>query len=309
MALLFLLPSLVIVGAFGFLPLFRAAQLSLQEWKLAPGPFVGLENYRQALFREPELWSSLGVTLWFVLGTVPTTLALAYLLAELLQRRLRGLAFYRLLFFTPYVVSPVAAAAVWLWLLNPQFGLATAAAGLFGARPEWLREEQGVFRLAAEALGLGLPKWAAGPSLALVCIMAVTVWHNLGFAVVILLAALGALPEGVLEAARLDGARGWRLMRSVRLPLITPTLFMLMVILTIRAFQNFTQLYVLSPDHRGGPDGTTQNITLYIFLSAYQNQARLGLGYASAVALLLFLIILALTLLQFRVLGRRVHYQ
>lgn len=308
LAYLLLLPGGVIIGLFGLAPLSNALTLSLRQWRLAPGPFVGLANYERALTREPEFWQSLGVTVWYVLGTVPLTLVLGYLLAELLHARLRGLGFYRTLFFLPYVVSPVAAAAVWKWILNPTFGVASAAVRPFGLQPGWLQEPRGVFELAAGALHLPLPEWAAGLSLALVCIMAVSVWHGLGFAVVILLAGLAAVPGEITDAARLDGATGWRLIRHVKIPLLSPTLFFLLVVFTIRAFQTFTQVYVMSVDGRGGPAGTTRSITLYIFDSFQVNAPRLGPGYGSAVAMLLFLIILGLTLLQFRVLGRKVHY-
>jgi multiple sugar transport system permease protein len=179
----------------------------------------------------------------------------------------------------------------------------------FGFRLRWLSEETGVFQMLAEAVRVDLPDWAGGPSLALMCIIGFGVWQSLGFAVVVLLAGLAAIPPDVMEAARLDGARGWALLRAVKLPLLSPTLFFLLVIFVIRAFQTFTQVYVLSVDNRGGPNESTRNITLYIVQSFNENAARLGAGYGSAVAMLLFLIILALTLLQFRVLGRRVHYQ
>jgi ABC-type sugar transport system permease subunit len=309
LAYLFLLPSAAILGTFGFAPLLNALLLSMQEWRLAPGPFVGVANYQRALTAEPEFWQSLGVTVYWVIGTVPLTILLGYIIAELLHARIRGLGFYRTLFFLPYVVSPVAAAAVWLWILNPSFGIATAAAAKLGWNPRWLLEEQGVVSLLSTWLRFPLPEWAGGPSLALVCIMAVSIWHSLGFAIVVLLAGLAAVPAEVTDAARLDGARGWRLIRHVKVPLLSPTLFFLLIIFTIRAFQAFTQVYVMSIDGRGGPAGTTRNITLYIYESFNVNAPRLGPGYGAAVAMLLFAIILVLTLIQFRVLGRKVHYQ
>lgn len=311
LAYLLLAPSALILAAFGFAPLIQAALLSFREWRLQPGGFVGLENYRQALLLQPEaaaFWKSLGVTVYYVLGTVPPTLVLGYLLAELLHSRIRGLAVYRTFYFLPYIVSPVAAAAVWRWMLNPNFGVANGVLARFGVQPRWLDEEAGIFQLLGQALHLPVAPWAGGPSLALVCIMAFSVWQSLGFAVVVLLAGLAALPAEVTEAARLDGARGWSLMRHVKLPLLSPTLFFLTVVFTIRAFQTFTQVYVLSTDNRGGPGDTTRNITLYVVQSFYDNAPRLGPGYGSAVAMLLFLIILVLTLVQFRVLGKRVYY-
>jgi multiple sugar transport system permease protein len=309
LAYLLLLPSALILGAFGFWPLVNAGWLSLREWHAVPGGFVGLANYRQAFFAEPAFWKSLQVTVWYVLGTVPATLILGFGVAELLLARIRGLGLYRTLFFLPYVVSPVAAAAVWKWIYHPSFGLANAVTAPLGLHFRWLYEDAGLFRLGADALRLPWPAWADGPSLALVCIIGVSVWQSLGFAVVILLAGLAAITEDLTDAARLDGARGWALIRHVRLPLVSPTLFFLTIVLTIRAFQSFTQIYILSPDGRGGPNETTRNITLYIVQSFNENAARLGPGYGAAVAMVLFGIILLLTLLQFRVLGTRVHYQ
>jgi len=308
-AWLLLLPSAVVLGAFGIWPLISAGLLSMREWHAGPGDYVGLANYRQALTAEPGFWKSMQVTGWFVLGTVPPTIGIGYLLAELLHSRISGIGFYRTLFFSPYVVSPVAAAAVWRWIFNPNFGIANAVTGHFGFQLRWLSEEAGIFQLLAQWAHVSLPTWAGGPSLALVCIIGVTVWHSLGFAVVVLLAGLAAIPAEVTDAARLDGARGWSLLRAVKVPLLSPTLFFLLVVFTIRAFQTFTQIYVLSVDNRGGPNESTRNITLYIVQSFNENAARLGAGYGAAVAMLLFLLILVLTLLQFRVLGRRVHYQ
>jgi multiple sugar transport system permease protein len=308
LAYLFLLPSLLVVGTFGFLPLLSAVGLSMQEWRLSPGPFVGLANYQRALTREPEFWKAANITLYYVIGTVPLTLGLGYLLAELLSARLRGMAFYRTLFFMPYIASPVAAAAVWQWILDPNFGIATAIAARFGQHPRFLYEAKGVVQMLAEAAHLTAPSWAAGPSLALVCIIGVSIWNGLGFAVVVLLAGLSAISADITEAARLDGAAGWSLMRRVKLPLLSPTLFFLLIVYTIRAFQTFSQIYVMSVDNAGGPSGSTRNITLYIVRSFYDNSARLGPGFGAAVAMLLFLVVLTLTLIQFRVLGRKVHY-
>jgi ABC-type sugar transport system permease subunit len=306
-----LAPSALILGAFGFLPILNALVLSFHQWRLVPEGFVGLANYRMALLGEGEaeqFRQSLLVTLYYAAGTVPVTVVLGYLAAEFLHSRIRGLSFYRTLYFLPYVVSPVAAAAVWKWILNPNFGIATAAANRFGLELRWLHEERGVVTLLGEALALHVPAWASGPSLALTCIIAAGVWHSVGFAVVVLLAGLAAIPRDVTEAAQLDGARGWSLVRQVKLPLLSPTLFFLLIVFSIRAFQTFTQIYVLSVDNAGGPAGTTRNLTLYIVQSFHDNAPRLGPGYGSAVAILLFLMILVLTLLQFRLLGRRVHY-
>jgi multiple sugar transport system permease protein len=166
----------------------------------------------------------------------------------------------------------------------------------------WVEEPKGVFALVAEHFGGTLPGWAAGPSLSLVCVMLFSIWQSLGFEVVVLLAALTTVPKEIYEAAAVDGATGWRRLRHITIPLISPTLFFLSIISTIRAFRVFSQVYVL-----GSKDAThsADTVTVYIFRTFYDGGR---VGYGSATAMILFLIILAVTLLQMRVLGARVHY-
>ena len=166
------------------------------------------------------------------------------------------------------------------------------------------RKAQPVSVPLGEAVGHELPAWAGGPSLALCCVMVVSVWTMLGFAVVVLLAGLSQVPTDVLEAARLDGATGWQLRRRVIMPLLSPTLFFLLIVFVIKAFQAFNTIYVMTP---GGLSGRTGTVTFYIYESAFMMGGK-GAGFGSAVALVLFAIIVSLTLLQFRVLGKRVHY-
>jgi ABC-type sugar transport system permease subunit len=309
LAYLLLLPGALVLATFGFYPLLSALALSFRSRGPASVGFVGLANYAFALREDSDFWRALGVTVYYVVGTVPATLVLGYLLAELLHRPIRGRTFYRSLFFMPYIVSPVAAASVWRWIFDTDYGLANAALVRLGAQPlTWLREPRGVVQLLVHSHGGHVPAWAQGPSLALVCIIVVSIWQLLGFAVVVLLAGLAAVPGEVTEAARLDGARGWVMLRRIKIPLLSPTLFFLLVVFTIRAFQTFSQIYVLSPDNQGGPDGTTRNLTMYIYL-AFRTYASRGAAYGSTMAFLLFGIILALTLAQFRLVGRRVHYQ
>ncbi|MCC7490822.1 MAG: sugar ABC transporter permease [Fimbriimonadaceae bacterium] len=303
-----LAPSAVVITAFHLWPLLYAAWVSLHDWGIKQGPLVGLANYREAL-GSAKWWQSLGVTGWYVLGTVPATLLLAYLIAELLNRPLRGRSFYRVLFFTPYIVSPVAAAAVWRGLFSrvslPVNHWLVAHGWQINESGIWLIEPRGLFQWIAEAHGASVPSWAHGPSLALCCIMVVAIWTNLGFATVVLLGGLSQIPTEVLEAARLDGATGWRLRRQIIWPLLSPVLFFLLIVFVIRAFQAFSQIYVLT----GQNDllGTTSTATYYIWQEAFQSGGK-GPGFGSAVAYLLFVMVLALTWLQFAVLGRRVHY-
>jgi len=298
-------PAAVILGLFCIFPVCYAFYVSLHRWGLRKQAFVGLGNYARAL-SDPEFGRAMLVTVYYVLGTVPVGIVLALLVANLLSRPIRGRGVYRTIYFLPYVTSVVAAAAVWVWMLYPapaEWGLANAAFRALGLPQQaWVEESRGVFRIIAEAWGLALPAWAGGPSLALVCVMAFSVWHALGFEVVVLLAALSNVPQEIYEAASLDGASGWQRLRHITVPMVSPTLFFLLIISTIRAFRVFSQIYVLASKDT---EGTAHNVTMFIFRTFYEAGET---GYGSAIALILFVIILFVTLVQMRVLGARVHY-
>ncbi|MDH7568603.1 MAG: sugar ABC transporter permease [Armatimonadota bacterium] len=299
-AYLLLLPTLVIIGVFHLFAIFYAFYISLHKWSILKEAYVGLANY-VALVYDPEFRQALTVTVWYVLGTVPLGLLIALGVAVFLNRPIRGRGFYRTLFFLPYVTSLVAAAAVWQWMYNPDYGvvnLLLEKVGLPGQK--WLLEPTGVFQLLARSVGLHLPAWAAGPSLALVSIVVMSIWSSLGFNVIVYLAGLGTIPRELQEAARVDGATEWRVFRDVVLPLLRPTTFFLVIIATIRAFQAFNQIYVMSPN-----DPTTRTLTLFIFQTFYGSNRA---GYGAAVAMALFLILLLLTLAQLRVGQQRVTY-
>jgi multiple sugar transport system permease protein len=166
----------------------------------------------------------------------------------------------------------------------------------------WVEESKGLFRLIAEHFGASLPGWAEGPSLALVCVMLFSIWQSLGFDIVVLLAALTNVPKEIYEAAAVDGATGWRRLRHITIPLISPTLFFLSIVSTIRAFRVFNQVYIMASKETSH---TADTVTVYIFREFYYGWR---VGYGSAIAMILFVIILAVTLLQMRALGARVHY-
>ncbi len=302
---LYVSPAALILGLFSILPVAYAFYVSLHDWRMVKGGFVGLQNYADALSKDPAFGRSLLATVWYVVGTVPVGLVLALVIANLLAQKIRGRGVYRTVYFLPYVTSIVAAAAVWLWMLYPaEWGLANSVMkGLGLPMQRWVEEPRGVFALAAEHFGGALPGWAAGPSLSLACVMLFSVWQSLGFEVVVLLAALTSVPKEIYEAAAVDGATGWRRLRHITIPLISPTLFFLSIISTIRAFRVFNQVYVLGSKETAAHSADT--VTVYIFRTFYD---RGEVGYGSATAMILFLIILAVTLLQMRLLGARVHY-
>jgi multiple sugar transport system permease protein len=300
LAYLFLLPALAVLVLFHFFPIFYAFYISLHNWRIRRVGFIGLENYRQALQTE-EFWRAFGNTVFYVLGTVPLTLALALLFAYLLFQKVRFLAFFRTAYFLPYITSTVAAAAIWGWIFRTDTGvLNQITGGLFGVRLRWLQEPTGVFLMLGRALGFAeaLPGWLHGPSLALVAVMVTSIWHYVGFDIVIFLAGLGNINRELYEAARIDGAGEWDLFRRITLPLLLPTVFFLTIISTIGAFQTFNQIYVMTG---GGPINSSETVVIYMVNQFYSSTR---FGYGSAVAFILFLFIFALTLIQLR-LGRR----
>lgn len=301
-AVLFLLPSGLVLGVFGLVPIGFAFYISLFRWGLVRERFVGLGNYLSAL-TNPDWWNSIAVTVFYVAGVVPVSLLLALALAMALFRGVRRVGGYRTIYFLPYVTSTVAAAMVWSWIFHPQWGIANAMLEMLHLPTQrWLLEPRGIFELIGGSFGVEVPAGAVGPSLALVVVMLFGIWHSVGFEIVVLLAALSNVSRELEDAARIDGATTFQLVRHVTVPLLSPTLFFLAVISVIRSFQAFNHIYVLTG---GGPLDTTCNATMYIFRSFYQFTK---VGYGSAAAVLLFLIVVTLTVLQTRLLRRWVHY-
>jgi multiple sugar transport system permease protein len=304
-AYLYLVPAFVILITFHLIPVAYALWISLQGGSVRRFQFIGLDNYVRAL-TAPEFWSSLQITFFYTLGTVPLTMALGLGIAYLLFQKIRGRSVYRTIYFMPYIISTVASAIVWAYVFDPRTGLANYALALFGIPPQqWLIEPTGVFKLIGDALQITVPGWAEGPSLALVGIMIFAVWQVLGFDVVIFLAGLGNINAELYEAARIDGANGWQLFRYITVPLLAPTTFFVLVISLIFSLQAFNHIFAMNRSAAqplGGPLGTTRTMSVFMFQVLYeQNRA----GYASAIAILLSLLILGLTFIQFRFLGRR----
>jgi len=306
-AWLFLLPAVVILGVFQIFPAIAAFYMSLFKWDVVQGSFRGLGNYTDWLYdnsiRSPDFWRALSTTFTYVIFTVPLEIALSLVLAYLLFQKMRGRGIYRTVYYLPYITSFVAAAAVFFWVFHPQYGLVNDVIGIFGIGPQrWLDEPNGIFDLAASGFGITLPEWLAGPSLALVVLSLVTIWHYLGYQIVIFLAGLSNISQEFYEAARLDGASERQIFTKITLPLLSPTTFFVFTVASIGVLRSFDSVYVLT---NGGPLDTTRTVTLLVFKTAFQ-QAQFGLG--AALAFILTLVILLFTLIQFRVLGSRVNY-
>jgi multiple sugar transport system permease protein len=306
-AYLFLVPAIAFLGLFKILPALYAVYISLFRWDIIQGAFRGLDNYFDVLWqnttRSQAFWQSLSTTFTYAIITVPIEIAVALDVAYVLFQKLRGRDIYRTIFYLPYVTSTVAAATVFFYVFHPQYGLVNtmlASIGITGLT--WFQEPDGVFQMIGKSLGLAIPEWAAGPSLALVGVAIFSIWHFLGFQILIFLGGLGNIPVEYYEAAKLDGANQWQLFRRITLPLLSPQIFFVFTIASIGVLRAFNEIFVLT---NGGPLDTTRTVTLLVFKTFFQ-QGQIGLG--SAMGVLLTLIILGFTLFQFRFLERRVQY-
>jgi multiple sugar transport system permease protein len=279
----FLLPAMAIFAAFTLIPAVGVFYTSFFDWNLIDPRrtrFLGLGNYA-ALLHSSGFLHSLLVTLYFLLGSVPTTMALALAVALLLSRSFRGRTALSLAVYAPYVTPVVATSIIWVWMFNPQFGLANAALTLLHLHPlQWLQSST----------------WA------LPAVILYTIWHQLGFSAIVFLAGLASLDTTLLEAARIDGAGAWQQLWHITWPLLTPTTLLVLVLNSIGALQAFSQFFVLT---QGGPGGATTTTSYYLYVEAF---VFFHTGYGSAVAVVLFLLIAALTLAQMRLGEGRTFY-
>ncbi|MGI8550302.1 MAG: carbohydrate ABC transporter permease [Dehalococcoidia bacterium] len=300
LAYAFLAPALLIIGLFHLFPVAFAFYISLWKWGVLPERFVGFGNYA-LLLQDDDFKSALVHTVWFAVLTVPAGLTFALFVALLLNRRLKGLAFFRASYFIPYVTSSVAAATVWRFIFSDK-GLASSLWQFLGlSTPKWIDEPKGIFQMAALQLGQHIPTWAYGPSLAMVCIAVMSIWYAQGFDMIVFLAGLTSIPRDLYEAGRIDGGGEWQLFRHITWPMLLPTTFFLLIISTIRSFQAFNQIYIMTA---GGPVNTTTVTTLLLYNTAFRYGKA---GYGTSMAFVLFAVILALTLVQTRLLASRVE--
>jgi multiple sugar transport system permease protein len=277
------LVSPVVFGllVFTLYPFIASLVLSFCEYDiLTPPRLIGLWNYQMMVTRDPLFWKSLGNVLYYAIMAVPLGLVFGVGLALLLDAHIKGLAIYRTIVFLPSIVPVVASSVLWIWLLNPQIGLVNTLLRLVGVEgPTWLASD----------------KWAM-PSLVFM-----GVW-GVGGSMLIYLAGLKDIPVSLYEAALVDGAGLLQRVRYVTLPMLTPVIFFNLVMAMIGAFQYFTQAYVMT---QGGPLDSTRFYALHLFFEAFQ---YLKMGYASALAWVLFLLVVGVTALLFRSQHRWVHY-
>lgn len=304
LAALLLAPALIVLTAFVLGPMGYALYLSLHRLHFGRGPFVGLANYTRAL-ADPAFWDSVLHTVYYAAGTLPAALVFSFLAASGLRRIVRGRGLLRTIYFLPFVTSTVASATVWRVILHNQYGAANQALRALGvpaeSLPQWLLEPRGALHVFTG----GLIPADFGPSLALVCVIAFEIWRSSGFMIVVLLAGLSAVPREYEDAARIDGAGWWATTRHVTLPLLSPTLLFLTTVGLISAFQAFDAFYALTGDGQG-PLNTTRTVTVYIYTEFFVNSRE---GYGAAMATLLCAAIAAVTVIQWRAVGRRVTYE
>jgi multiple sugar transport system permease protein len=269
---------------------------------LAAGYLLVTELPRALSTADSAMLKSYGVTLLFVIGTVPVQLGVGLALAYLLFQNIKGKAFFRIVYFLPYITPFVATSIVFRIVFSHRpTSLANVGLQALGMEPQnWLLEPRGIFWIMS---GGTIPNEIAGPSLALVVIMLYTVWTYIGYDTVIFLAGLGNIPGELYEAARIDGASGWRLFRHITLPLLSPTTFFLSLIAIIGTFQAFTQIWIMRTPAAAS---SVDSISVYIFETVRSTDPNMG--YGSAMAFVLFVIILLMTFAQNRIAEDRVFY-
>ncbi len=285
----FLAPNITGFLLFTAFPVVAALALSFFRWDLLTPPvFIGTANFRELLFNDPQFRRVALNTFYFTFATVPLRVILSLLLALVLNQPLRGAIAYRAIYFAPVVTSLVAAALVFQWIFNGNFGLVNGAiwavAGFLGLR-------------------VSPPDWLNSTTWAMPAVMVLNLWKNVGFTAVIYLAGLQAVPQELYEAAEVDGAGTWGRFRHITVPLVSPTTFFVLIMSLIWAFQVFEEAYIMT---KGGPAFATTTVVYYIYLNAFK---WLRMGKAAALAWLLFAVIFGFTLFQVRYQNKWVHYE
>jgi multiple sugar transport system permease protein len=279
---IFIAPGLLHSAVFIVAVVGVSAYISLTKWDLiSPPDFIGFQNY-QRLVQDDVFWITLKNTLIYVLMSVPTSIGLALVLALAANTKLKGVTFFRTAYFFPYIATMISVAIVFRWLYNSDYGLLNSFLGLFGINPvDWLGQCN-----------------TAMPAVALM-----SVWKGLGWNMTLFLAGLQGIPSHLYEAAAIDGAGRWRLFRDITWPLLSPTTFFVAITSTLGAFAVFDAPFILTG---GGPERCTTFYMLYTYRQGFE---FFNMGYAAALAWVLFGILVVATVIQFKILNKRVHYE
>ena len=285
---LFVLPSVLFISIFVIIPIVGAFYYSFNNYDLLTAPeWSGLKNY-QLIGKEPRFIPAIRNTIFFAFGTVPAGVITSLLLAVLVNRAIRGIYFFRAMFYMPVVSSFVSVSLIFLWMYEPQFGLANA------------------FLRAAD---LPASKWLRGPETALFAIILMSIWKNMGLNMVIYLAGLQSIPPHLYEAAEIDGAGRLSKMFKVTIPLLAPTTYFVVIIYFIGALQMFTQVFIMACDDGtricGGPVDSTITIVMLIYLEAF---LALKMGFAAALSFTLFIVIAIVTFINAKLLSYEIGW-
>lgn len=279
----FILPNLIGFLVFTFFPIVFSLILSFCSWDSGnPIRFVGFANFIKMFTKDKSFWIALKNTFYYTAVTVPLTMILSLALANLMNQKLKGRVFFRSVLFFPYVASLVAISVVWMAIFNPDKGPVNSLLYLLGvANP---------------------PRWAASTVWAMPTIIGLTIWKSMGYYMIVYLAALQSVPKSLYEAASIDGASPWKQFLNITLPCITPTSFFILMILMVSTFKSYDIMYITT---QGGPGEATKVLAYHIYNSAFVHS---DFGYASAVSMVLFVIVMGLTLLQFKMEKRFTDY-
>ena len=279
---LFILPAMLFLFIFVLLPLIMSFVLSLTDSNLISASFnwVGLDNYSR-LLSDPTFWQVVKNTFIFGFVSVSVTVILATILANFLDRKIRGINFLKGIFFLPYITPMVAISIVWIWLFDQHFGLINWFIGLFNI-PQ-------------------IP-WLTQPGWAMAAIIIMKIWKVVGYYTIILIAGLQNIPDDIYEAARIDGAGEFKIFMKIKLPLLSPSLLFVMIVAIIASFQDFDQIYTMT---QGGPADSTNMIIYYLYQYGFE---FFEAGYASSVSVVLFITLFFITWLQAHLSRKWVHY-
>ena len=280
---LFVSPWVIGFLLFGLYPIIMSLYYSLCQYDVLRIPqFIGLGNYRELLFKDPYFWKSTWNTVYYTFLRTPLVILGSLMLAVLVNNAVKGIRFFRTIYFIPSIITGVVLSSIWLWMLNPQYGLINTTLAFFGIQgPLWLQS----------------PEWSK-PS-----IIIMSLWSIGGGRMLVFLAALQGIPQQMYEVVDLDGGGWWNKFRHVTIPMVSPVIFLWTVLEIIFSFQVFTEAYVMT---KGGPLNSTMFYNLYLYYKAFDD---FSMGYASALAWLLLLFILIVTLIQFRVGRKLVYYE
>jgi multiple sugar transport system permease protein len=285
-AYLFNAPGLALFAVFTVYSVYTAFMLSFHRWNiLEPAkPYVGLENYKEVL-HDSAFWDAMGHSLYFTVGSIVPTMAIGLGLAILLNSKIRAVGLFRTAYYLPAITPLVISSLIWKWVYNGDFGIAN------------------YYLLKAHIISQPI-QWLGNVATAMPAVIVMQVWIGVGFAMVVYLAGLQAIPAELYEAAEVDGASAWQRFRRITLPLLAPTTFFLLIVQIIWLITAFDQIFIMTNGGPPGPGGATTTVTYYIFTEAFRYYR---MGYAAALAWTLFLLLFVVSFLQFRWYLKRVE--